>query len=153
MSIHGSAVYFSISSPMHFLLVDCGIIIVTARKRSLGQGNIFSSVCQEFCSPGGGFCLSACWDTTPSPRSRHPPWDQAPPRAQCMLGDTVGRYASYSNAILFHNILWQNSVFFQRLSNFLPILSEAFVSLSFNVVLRVSFIKFFKTFLSAVINF
>ena len=24
--------------------------IFTARKRSLGQGNIFSSVCQEFCS-------------------------------------------------------------------------------------------------------
>ena len=28
--------------------------IFTARKRSLGQGNIFSSMCQEFCSPGGG---------------------------------------------------------------------------------------------------
>ena len=27
--------------------------IVTARKRSLGQGNIFTSVCQEFCSWGG----------------------------------------------------------------------------------------------------
>ena len=49
----------------------------------LGQGNIFTSVCQEFC-PRGGVCLSACWDTppweqtppreqTPSPRSRHPP--------------------------------------------------------------------------------
>ena len=28
--------------------------IFTARKRSLGQGNIFSNVCQEFCPPGGG---------------------------------------------------------------------------------------------------
>ena len=28
--------------------------IFTARKRSLGQGNIFSSVCQEFCSQEGG---------------------------------------------------------------------------------------------------
>ena len=50
---------------------------VTARKRSLGQGNIFSSVCQEF-------CLSTCWDTPwsrhPPPRgTRHPPRDQAPP--------------------------------------------------------------------------
>ena len=27
--------------------------IFTARKRSLGQGNIFTSVCQEFCSQGG----------------------------------------------------------------------------------------------------
>ena len=29
------------------------VIIITARKQSLGQGNIFSSVCQEFCSRGG----------------------------------------------------------------------------------------------------
>ena len=29
-------------------------IIFTARKRSLGQGNIFRSLCQEFCSQGGG---------------------------------------------------------------------------------------------------
>ena len=28
--------------------------IFTARKRSLGQGNIFRSVCQEFCPQGGG---------------------------------------------------------------------------------------------------
>ena len=28
--------------------------IFTARKRSLGQGNIFIGVCQEFCSRGGG---------------------------------------------------------------------------------------------------
>ena len=28
--------------------------IFTAHKRSLGQGNIFSNVCQEFCPPGGG---------------------------------------------------------------------------------------------------
>ena len=36
----------------------CGKIICTARKRSLGQGNIFTSVCQEFCPQGGrGVCL------------------------------------------------------------------------------------------------
>ena len=29
--------------------------LFTARKRSLGQGNIFIDVCQEFCSRGG-FC-------------------------------------------------------------------------------------------------
>ena len=33
--------------------------IFTARKRSLGQGNIFRSVCQEFCSQGGG-AIPAC---------------------------------------------------------------------------------------------
>ena len=27
--------------------------IFTARKRSMGQGNIFSSMCQEFCTQGG----------------------------------------------------------------------------------------------------
>ena len=30
---------------------DC--FVFTARKRSLGQGNIFRSVCQEFCPQGG----------------------------------------------------------------------------------------------------
>ena len=28
--------------------------IFTTRKRSLGQGHIFTSMCQEFCSQGGG---------------------------------------------------------------------------------------------------
>ena len=41
------------------------VVLVTARKRSLGQGNIFRSVCQEFCSQGAGVCLIACRDITP----------------------------------------------------------------------------------------
>ena len=53
----------------------------------LGQGNIFTSVCQEFCPQRGeGVCLSACWDTpppdqAPPPRSRHhhPPRTRHPP--------------------------------------------------------------------------
>ena len=52
----------------------------------LGQGNIFTSVCQEFCPQGGGgVCLSACWDippgadTPPPPRPGRPPPDQADP--------------------------------------------------------------------------
>ena len=60
--------------------------IFTARKRSLGQGNIFSSMCQEFCSRG--VCLSACWDTTTPPPLEtgtpleHIPLEEAtPPRA------------------------------------------------------------------------
>ena len=32
----------------------------TSRKRSLGQGNIFTSVCQEFCSQGEGGAIPAC---------------------------------------------------------------------------------------------
>ena len=88
------------------------------RKCSLGQGNIFIGVCQEFCSQGG-VCLSACWEThpleetppradtpqeqtfpradtlpeqTPSlgadPPEQTPPGSRHPP-AQTMLGDTV----------------------------------------------------------------
>ena len=30
--------------------------LITARKPSLWQGNIFIGVCQEFCSQGGGVC-------------------------------------------------------------------------------------------------
>ena len=33
-------------------VIKC-VLFITARKRSFGQGNIFSSVCQEFCSRGG----------------------------------------------------------------------------------------------------
>ena len=47
---------------------------ITARKRSLGQGNIFSSVCQEFC-PGG---VSASVHAGIPPPPRHPP-EQTPP--------------------------------------------------------------------------
>ena len=56
--------------------------LFTARKQSLGQGNIFRSVCQEFCPRGG-----STWAGTPPqvgpgtppsrpgtpPRTRYPP--------------------------------------------------------------------------------
>ena len=60
----------------------------------MGQGNIFRSVCQEFCSQGGG----ETWAGTPTPRTRYSPWDQVhphepgtplgpgtPPRNRCPL--------------------------------------------------------------------
>ena len=37
--------------PLRYLIQR---IIFTAHKQSLGQGNIFRSVCQEFCPQGGG---------------------------------------------------------------------------------------------------
>ena len=43
--------------------------IFTARKQSLGQGNIFIGMCQEFCSQGGGV-----------PGQVHPPEPGTPPR-------------------------------------------------------------------------
>ena len=103
-------------------------VIVIALKRSFGQSNIFSSVCQENCSHGVGVCLSACWGTTPQeqtpplaadppgpgtpPKSRHPLGPGTPPGADprstrhpppcsaCWkIRSTSGRYASYWNAI------------------------------------------------------
>ena len=52
------------------------------------KGNVFTSVCQEFCPQGGGVCLSVCWDTPPSQTRgcvsqhalRQTPPDQTPPR-------------------------------------------------------------------------
>ena len=85
------------------------IFFFTARKRSLGQGNIFSSMCQEFCPRGGGLA-----DQAPrgpgipleqSPQDQIPP-DQPPPLCSACweIRSTSGRYASYWNAILFGNI-------------------------------------------------
>ena len=48
----------------------------------LGQGNIFTSVCQEFCPQGGR--VSPSVHAGIPPRTRHPPWDQAhhPPQTR-----------------------------------------------------------------------
>ena len=74
-----------------------GTFLITARKRSLGQGNIFRSVCQEFCPRGrvlppgeGGAsswrgCLLGGGELVETPRD----------------GYCCGRYASYWNAFLF----------------------------------------------------
>ena len=77
--------------------------LVTARKRSLGQGNIFSSVCQEFCPQGGSASVHAgipppCqgdppYKADPPPLARRPPPASQTPPAQCMLGDTVNKRA------------------------------------------------------------
>ena len=69
-----------------------GKVIFLPAATKLGQGNIFTSVCQEFCPQGEeGVCLSACWDTpdpqaprdqTPlgadTPQTRHPPSSRPP---------------------------------------------------------------------------
>ena len=54
----------------------------TARKRSLGQGNIFRSVCQEFCPQGGSASVHAGIPPPPGPgtnRDQAHPHHQAPP--------------------------------------------------------------------------
>ena len=52
--------------------IEIPIVLPPATK--LGQGNIFSSVCQEFCPRGGRECLG-----------RYPP-SQAHPPGRCTLG-------------------------------------------------------------------
>ena len=44
-----------------YLLPFMIFLIITARKRSLGQGNIFLVVCQEFCSQGGCLLRGGDW--------------------------------------------------------------------------------------------
>ena len=90
----------------------------------LGQGNIFTSVCQEFCPQGGRVSASVHAGIHPlgsdpprtrPPRSRHPPapWTRSPPgpdqtpqsrhhpwQADSSIWSTSGQYASYWNAFL-----------------------------------------------------
>ena len=56
----------------------------------LGQGNIFTSVCQEFCPRGEGVCLSACWDIPPHSRPTLP--DQAVPPWTRQTSPRPGRH-------------------------------------------------------------
>ena len=113
----------------------------TARKRSLGQGNIFRSVCQEFCSWGGlpqcmlGYHIpllgaDPCGQAPPPPRAgrlpgqaptqtRHHYTGAEPPplqRSACWeIRSTSSRYASYWNAILFKYVL--NFIFFCHMAS------------------------------------
>ena len=78
--------------------------LITVRKRSLGQGNIFSSVCQEFCSQRGRVPGQV------HPQAGTSPWAGTPPTpptrythraGTCWeIRATSGRYASYRNAFL-----------------------------------------------------
>ena len=46
--------------PTIIIINNIIIIVITAIKRSLGQGNVFRSICQSFCQQGGlslGICL------------------------------------------------------------------------------------------------
>ena len=85
------------------ILLEC--FLVTTCKRSLRQGNIFSTMCQEFCSQGGSASVHAGipppleqaspWSRQPQTMHPHPhpPPGSRPTPAQCMLGDTVNKWA------------------------------------------------------------
>ena len=82
--------------------LSSGKYIFTARKRSLGQGNIFAPVCHSVhrgeyldrYSPQAG--------TPPPPRQVQPTWGGKPPLGSTCW-DTVNKrgYASYWNAFLY----------------------------------------------------
>ena len=101
----GHGICFGQCEQFHTIL--CNPLLPPAKK--YGQGNIFRSECQEFCSPGGlPHCMLGYtpWDQRQAPpgpeagipRSRHPP-EQTPPTrsrhppAQCMLGDRGNKRA------------------------------------------------------------
>ena len=83
-------------------------VIFTACKQSLGQGNVFTPVCDSV----HGVCLPHCmlgytppWQTPPD---RHPPWADTPlhrhplpPLGYYRIWSTSRWYTSYWNAFLF----------------------------------------------------
>ena len=79
------------------------IMIITARKRSLGQGNIFAPVCHSV-HRGGTWAgnpqqVYPQAGTPPgwyTPLGRYTPWAM-----HAGIRSTSGRYASYWNAFLF----------------------------------------------------
>ena len=66
-------------------------VFITARKRSLGQGNVFTPVCQWFCSRKGGVSASGSRGVYIPPDTHTPGRD----------GHWSGRYASCWNAFFF----------------------------------------------------
>ena len=92
---------------LSFTYLKCQVLLLvkaifTARKRSLGQGNIFTPVCHSVHRGGS----ASVHDGIPPPPSRHPPeagtppqeqtppWSRyPPPPEQIMLGDTVNERA------------------------------------------------------------
>ena len=98
--------YIAVRIPKSIFIMKTGQDkLFTARKRSLGQGNIFAPVCHSVITVGegglpqciAGICCPPPREQTPHPGSRHsleqtPPWSRHPPM-QCMLGDTVNKRA------------------------------------------------------------
>ena len=78
--------------------------IFTARKRNLGQCNVFTPVCQSFCSQGG---------SASGEGGLHPVGgggQRAPPLGYYGIQSTSGLYASYWNAFFFQFLdVWLHS--------------------------------------------
>ena len=105
--------------------------VVTAHKQSLGQGNVFTSVCQYFCSQGeGGVMMSL-------PVKDSTPWTA--PLLDSTIPDpsqlTSGRYASYWNSFLLtssstHRSFLREAVFEKHLNYFSRNINTKFLFLN-----------------------
>ena len=103
--------------------------IITARKRSLGQGNIYT--CLSFCSRGGGGG-GLPGQVHPSPLGRYTPREGTPPRQihpspeQCMLGYTGNKWAVRN--LLECILVWRCNTGMNVFVNFLEMHSLRFPS-------------------------
>ena len=118
----GRVPYVSVTSTFWLVgnknMTSNDVLIFTARKRSLGQGNIFTPVCHSVHRGGLPKCMMGYHppdQASPrpgAPRTRHPPQTRHPQtrhplyqpprhRACWEIRSTRGWYASYWNAILF----------------------------------------------------
>ena len=88
--------------------------IFNARKRSLGQGNVFRSVCQSFCSQGEGFSL---WTETPWTQTH---LDRDPPDRDRPM--PTGMYTCFCRVCGFTSINASKSPFLLWLSLFKVVL-------------------------------
>ena len=74
------------------------LLIFNARKRSLGQGNVFTRVCHSAHGGGGGICIL---------RGSHPVgWADPPAHENYGIRSASGWNASYWNAYLLRYICW-----------------------------------------------
>ena len=64
--------------------------------RSLGQGNIFTSVCQEFCSQGGSTWAGTPWGQVHLPWTRYTPRTRYTPQTQVHPPDQVLPWTRYT---------------------------------------------------------
>ena len=92
------------------LEVNSGSLFTTC-KRNLGQGNVFTPVCQSFCSRGVSPWTDTIPSQTPTPPRQTPP-RQTPPRWADTPAPTDSNwsrwYASYWNAFLFKQVNYRN---------------------------------------------
>ena len=92
------------------ILLECIYLLAPTK---LGQGNIFTNVCQEF-YPRGGVYLSACWDTGP-PGPGTPAQDQVhPPKTRYTPPPKYGQRAAGTHPTGMHSCCISFKLFLKR---------------------------------------